>query len=260
MERQFVLSTVAGLTVGIAGASQAQFFTDFDTDEGFTVPFVDEVDFSVNTAVGNGFTEHFVGGGGTFDSSVPNPGDFNNRLPTLATYNVSGGIASLGIDGSNHADVSDGGFSFWFSGINTPVTVAGASSAADVSVTASVLGTGANGDSAGQADIRLFVSQDAVTGLEYTFDFDPNSATVFTTIGGNLATDFSNNDDPFAPLDPFDFSQPFQIQLQFGSETNGWGRDADNLIQADWVRVVPEPGSLALLSLGGLVTLARRRK
>ena len=115
----------------------------------------------------------------------------------------------------------------------------------------------------GASDGFLFTIEFADALVDYELFFNDLSIGGTDTATGTLPTGITGNGDaqdffiPFSDFSGVDFTSGGQIKLRFTPNNGVLG--ADLTISDFRTGVVPEPSSLALLGLGGLL-LARRRR
>lgn len=135
-------------------------------------------------------------------------------------------------------------------------------------------GTGLGGDNGTQIDFQnANGTQVFAEGIDFSFTDDltnPVSVNVISVTVAELSTgeevDVSIGGTPFTisggATDDFLFAFPGNTQLNAGAIASFDAGNADTAfrVHAITVEVIPEPGTLALAGLGGLLMLARRRQ
>jgi hypothetical protein len=170
---------------------------------------------------------------------------------------------SSNIDSTN---APQGAGTYWGAGnaveVHAQSSLSGVTSAADLTYS---LDTRASGLSAGRttASLRLILkfidSSNSATLWQTTSNFTYNTPGSFQTVTGDLSTASTNSGSLSAAVaSPSPLLMRAQVEISNGA--GHFGYDADNVLTIDNLLVssVPEPASMALLTMGGLGLAGRR--
>ncbi len=225
-----------------------------------------------------------------FDSSIPNylygytyeENNPDNGAPTHdnGTVAATGGVGGTGgFVATFDMTLANGGwagfgagFGDW-NGAGNYALIANASSLADITFQMDARADGLTGNSAGVTfELKFEAADDTITPPDGDGDTDV-LLTLQTpaTLTSSFQTFTSTLDSWTVANGTFEQLQTFlagveNINLNIGYGAGGdlpdFGNDAGNILSADnyMVAVVPEPSTLALFGLGGMIMLLRRRK
>lgn len=182
--------------------------------------------------------------------ALTNGWDFNGGGSSPITH--THGIDANGVGGSNalfhEVDAADTASGWgWWNYVNRYGIVAAnvlPANSADFSFSVDVFTSGRGG-----ADPLVVTLGSNPAGFQWSWSVPTSADGTWTTLDLSTAT-FTGTYDPTA-----------ELFLSFTSDNTEWGSDDDNILRIDNLiaEVVPEPASLALLGLGGLALVRRRR-